>query len=236
MADRQQLGAVDGAAKSKRGVVEPSHPSAEPFRGLRLALELRHETRRGNVVVFTSASPSEGKSTIAANYALIAAMKQQRVLLIDGDVRHPSLHETFHVARAPGLVDVLAGDIAPGDVHQVKSLGSLELLTAGRSVPGIGDLMSSERMHTFVASAAERYALVVIDTPPVLAVSDAASIATRTDADVVLVVDRNSRRRSVIRALRELELVNANVVGIVLNHEGSLARYGYGYGEAVKSA
>lgn len=216
--------------RTKRGLVEPSHPSAEPFRNLRLALELRSESRRGNVVVFTSASPSEGKSTIAANYALIAAMKQQRVLLIDGDVRHPSLHETFRVPRAPGLVDVLAGEALETQTHRVRSFGLLELLTAGRALPGIGELMSSERMHSFVESAAATYALVVIDTPPVLAVSDAASIATRTDADVVLVVDRNSRRRGVTRALRELDLVGANVVGFVLNHEGSLARYGYGYG------
>lgn len=228
--------AAEESHRTKRGVVDASHPSAEPFRSLRLALELRQESRRGNVVVFTSASPSEGKSTIAANYALIAGMKQQRVLLIDGDVRHPSLHETFRVPRSPGLIDVLAGEALSTETHRIKSLGSLELLTAGRPLPGIGELMSSERMHAFVEKAASAYALVVIDTPPVLAVSDAASIATRTDADVVLVVDRSSRRRVVMRALRELDLVGANVVGFVLNHEGSLARYGYGYGDGAATA
>ena len=220
---------ADAPSRSKRGVVEPSQPSAEPFRGLRLTLELRGESRRGNVVVFTSANPGEGKSTIAANYALVAALNQQRVLLVDADVRNPSLHETFHVSRSPGLVDVLAGDIPPSETHRVRSLGQLELLTAGRSVPGIGDLMSSKRMHAFVEAASSAYGLVVIDTPPVLSVSDAASIAARTDADVVLVVDRRSRRRAVVRALRELDLVGANVVGFVVNHEGSLARYGYGH-------
>jgi capsular exopolysaccharide synthesis family protein len=216
--------------RGKRGIVDPSQPSAEPFRGLRLALELRRESRRGNVVVFTSANPGEGKSTIAANYAVVAALNQQKVLLIDGDLRHPALHETFRVPRAPGVVDVLGGDPIATITRRVRSLGHLELLTAGRSIPGVGDLMSSKRMHDFVQSAASKFGLVVIDTPPVLSVSDAASVATRADADVVLVVDRSSRRRAVTRALRDLDLVGANVVGIVLNHEGSLARYGYGYG------
>jgi capsular exopolysaccharide synthesis family protein len=218
--------------RGRRGVVDPSQPSAEPFRGLRLALDLRRDSRRGNIVVFTSANPGEGKSTIAANYALVAALNQERVLLIDGDLRHPALHETFRVSRAPGVVDVLGGEPLATAMRRVRSLGQLDLLPAGRSVPGVGDLMSSKRMHDFVESAAASYGLVVIDTPPVLAVSDAASVATRADADVVLVVDRSSRRRAVTRALRELELVGANVVGIVLNHEGSVARYGYGYGDS----
>jgi capsular exopolysaccharide synthesis family protein len=226
--DRQALETPRG----KRGVVDPSHPSAEPFRGLRLALELRRESRRGNVVVFTSANPGEGKSTIAANYALIAALNQQTVLLVDGDLRHPALHETFRVPRAPGVVDVLGGEPLAAATRRVRTLGQLDLLPAGRQIPGVGDLMSSKRMHDFVESTASHFELVVIDTPPVLSVSDAASVATRSDADVVLVVDRSSRRRAVTRALRELELVGANVVGLVLNHEGTIARYGYGYDSA----
>jgi capsular exopolysaccharide synthesis family protein len=226
--ERQSLDTPRG----KRGVVDPSHPSAEPFRGLRLALELRHESRRGNVVVFTSANPGEGKSTIAANYALVSALNQQSVLLVDGDLRHPALHDTFRVPRTPGVVDVLGGEPLANAVRHVRSLGQLEFLPAGQHVPGVGDLMSSKRMHDFVESAASQFALVVIDTPPVLSVSDAATVATRSDADVVLVVDRSSRRRAVTRALRELELVGANVVGLVLNHEGTIARYGYGYDSA----
>lgn len=230
LAPKQDEPATAAPTRGKRGLVDPSQPSAEPFRNLRLALELRRDTRRGNVVVFTSANPGEGKSTVAANYALIAALNQQRVLLIDGDLRHPALHETFRVPRAPGVVDVLGGEPISAATRRVRSLGQLDLLPAGRAVPGVGDLMSSTRMHEFVESMAANYGLVVIDTPPVLNVSDAASVATHADADVVLVVDRRGRRRAVTRALRELELVGANVVGIVLNHEGSVSRYGYGYG------
>ena len=219
-----------GREQAPRGVIDPSQPSAEPFRALRLALDLRREARRGNIVVFTSAHPGEGKSTIALNYALVASLNQQRVLLIDGDLRHPVLHEVFAVGRTPGLVDALGGlGELSTNTHQVRSLGHLELLTAGRPVPGIGDLMSSQRMHDFLSSAADEFDAVVVDTPPVLAVPDAAGLAAREDVDVALVVDRRTRRRAVTRALRELELVNANVLGIVLNREGELSRYGYGY-------
>ena len=214
--------------KRSRRIVDLSQPSAEPFRGLRLAIELRGEVRRGNIVAFTSAHPEEGKSTIAINYALVAATTQ-RVLLMDADLRHPVLHQSFGLARAPGLVDVLGHRATLPDVaHPIRSLGQLEVLTAGRPVPGIGDLMNSKRLHEFLGSVSESYDVVVLDTAPVLAVSDAASIASRDDVDIALVVDHNSRRRTLRRTLRELELVGANVIGLVLNREGSLSRYGYG--------
>jgi capsular exopolysaccharide synthesis family protein len=219
-----------GSKKRDRRIVDLSQPAAEPFRGLRLALELRGEARRGNIVAFTSAHPQEGKSTIAINYALVAAVSQ-RVLLLDADLRHPVLHESFGIPRTPGLVDVLGKKSALEEVvHQIPALGRVELLTAGRPVPGIGDLMSSKRMHEFLDSVADSYDVVVADTPPVLAVSDAPSIASRKDVDVAFVVDRASKRRTLVRALRELDLVGANVVGLILNREGTLARYGYGYG------
>lgn len=214
----------------KRGVVDPSQPSAEPFRTLRLTLELRESHRQGNVIVFTSANPGEGKSTIASSYALVAAINHPSVLLVDADLRSPTLHEIFGTPRAPGLVDVVLGQAPTVASHRVSGLGNLDLLTAGSQVASGGDFMSSKRMHDFVESAAENYDLVVIDTPPILSAADAATIATATRADVVVVVDRRTRRRALMRALRELELVRANVLGVVVNREGSLARYGYGYG------
>jgi capsular exopolysaccharide synthesis family protein len=221
----------EGRGRTRRGVVDPSEPSAEPFRGLRLAVELRENHRRSNVVVFTSANPSEGKSTVAANYALVASINHPSVLLVDGDLRSPSLHEVFGAPRSPGLVEVVLGETPPSNVtHSVTGLGNLGLLTAGGHVASGGDLMSSKRMRDFLQSASSAHDLVVVDSPPILSAADAATIATSASADVVLVVDRSSRRRAVTRALRELELVRANVLGIVVNREGSLARYGYGYG------
>lgn len=214
--------------RSVRGLVDPSQPSAEPFRSLRLALELRRESRKGNLLIFTSSQPGEGKSTIASNYSVVASLNQQRLLLVDADLRHPVLHEIFGVPRSPGLVEVLAGEHDLQDcTHRIRSLGHLELLTAGRAVTGIGDLMSSERMRTLLAAATKAFDTVVLDTPPVLAVADAAGLAAGAGGDVALVVDHTTRRRSVARTLRELDVLGANVLGLVVNHEGELSRYGY---------
>jgi capsular exopolysaccharide synthesis family protein len=205
-------------------------PSAEPFRTLRLALELRPETRRGKTIVFTSPSLGDGKSTIAANYALVAALTQQHVLLIDGDLRHPMLHEMFGVPRGPGLIDVLGKRKELDEcIRHMPILGHVDLLTAGSAVPRVGDLMSSEAMSNVLMSAASTYDAVLVDTPPVLEASDAATLAARPDVDVTLIVNGKGKRRPVLRALRKLQLIDANVLGLVVNREGQLSTYGYGY-------
>lgn len=230
MADRYGRKPRNGGAGSIRGIVDAGTPSAEPFRTLRLALELRPETRRGKTIVFTSPNLGEGKSTISANYALIAGLTQQRVLLIDGDLRHPILHELLGVPRAPGLIDVLGKAKGLEEcVRSVPSLGHVDVLTAGPVMPRVGDIMSSKAMIDLLADASRSYDAVVIDTPPVLEASDAATLAALPNVDVALVITSKSRQRPVLRALRKLDLIAANVLGVVVNFEGELSTYGYGY-------
>jgi capsular exopolysaccharide synthesis family protein len=220
----------NGRAGRAGGIIDAGSPSAEPFRTLRLALGLRPETRRGKTIVFTSPNLGDGKSTIAANYALVASLTQQRVLLVDGDLRHPILHELLGVPRAPGLIDVL-GKARKLDecVHSMQSLGHLDVLTAGPVMPRVGDIMSSRAMIELLADASQSYDAIVVDTPPVLEASDAATLAAQPNVDVALVVNGKGRQRPVLRALRKLELIAANVVGLVVNYEGQLSTYGYGY-------
>ncbi|MFL5963657.1 MAG: CpsD/CapB family tyrosine-protein kinase [Gaiellaceae bacterium] len=226
--------AVEAPASAPNGLVDASSPSAEPFRSLRLALELRTEHRSGNIVLFASAEPGEGKSTIAANFALISSFSHSSVLLIDGDLRRPTLHSLFRVPRAPGLVDgftTLATGQATADtfppVHEVGNIARLSLITAGNEFARTGDLVASKRMAQFLAAASKSYGLVVLDAPPLLLSADAAGYAAHPGVDVVLIVARNSRRRQTLNALRKLELVGANVIGLVANREGSLTTYGY---------
>jgi capsular exopolysaccharide synthesis family protein len=219
-----------GGQPSFRGIVDVAGPAAEPFRTLRLALELRPETRRGKTILFTSPNLGDGKSTIAANYALVAALTQQRVLLVDGDLRHPVLHDMFGVPRGPGLIDVLGKQKTLKDcARRMQLLGNVDLLTAGTAVPRVGDLMSSEAMSDLLAVASEQYDAIVVDTPPILEASDAATLAARPDVDVALIVDGRGKRRPVLRALRKLQLIDANTLGLVVNREGQLSTYGYGY-------
>jgi capsular exopolysaccharide synthesis family protein len=221
------------APAAAAGLVDPSSPSAEPFRSLRLALELRTENRRGNIVLFTSSEAGEGKSTVAANFALVSSFSQSSVLLVDGDLRRPTLHSLFNTPRVPGLVDAFS-NFATSDkaeefppVHEVGNLARLSLITAGKQFARTGDLVSSKRMAKFLSAASKAYGLVVIDAPPLLLAADAAGYAAHAGVDVVLVVTRNSKRRSTMNALRKLELIGANVIGMVANREGSLSTYGY---------
>jgi capsular exopolysaccharide synthesis family protein len=213
--------------KQRKSLVDLSSPSSEPFRTLRLALQLRSSARSGNTIVFTSAEPADGKSTIAANFALVSSM-MNNVLLIDGDLRQPVVHDIFGIPRAPGLVEALAtGSPNESLIQSVDAPGHLDVLTAGRPIPQSADLSSSKRMGEVLQQASENYELVVIDSPPVLHAADAAGLASHGSTEVVLVATRTSRRRTIVKALRELELIEAHIAGIVVNRDGRLAAYGY---------
>ena len=225
LADRR---GKDNGVATRRGLVDLADASSEPFRSLRLSIDLRPDASVSNVIVFTSAETGEGKSTLAANYALMSAVNERRVLLVDADIRSPTQHEIFAVRRVPGLTDVLGVKRPATDVvHSIPGLGRLDVLTAGTQVPRAGDLTGSRFMREALETFSSSYDLVVVDTPPMLATSDGANIAASVGAGLVFVVDRRQRTRPVSRALKKLELVGVNVLGLVLNREGRLSDYGY---------
>jgi tyrosine-protein kinase Etk/Wzc len=211
--------------KPVRALVNVGTPSAEALRTLRLALQLRSESRTGNTILFTSAEPGVGKSTVAANYALVASVGQ-RVLLVDGDLRRPSLHSFFEMPQEPGLIELLAGDSDLAVVaRRVPGLGQLRLLTAGKPIPHSADVASSERMRDILRRASADYDLVVIDTAPILGAADAEGMASHPGVAVVLVVRPTTKRRALTKALRRLELIEANIAGVVVNRAGRVESY-----------
>lgn len=208
-------------------LIDVGSPSFEVIRALRLALVLRTPSDRVSRVLVTSAEPGAGKSTIAANLALVSAIAGRRVLLVDADLAKPVQHEIFSVERRPGLVDFLAGG---GDLDGFVRSGpaQLKIMTAGREVSRATEILSSPRMADLLDAAADRYDAIVVDTASVLSSADAAAIATRSALDVLFVVSRTTRRHDVSRALRRLELVHAPIAGLVLNQEGQQESYGFG--------
>ena len=212
-----------------KGLVEPVEPSAEPFRTLRVALELIPDARRGNLMLFTSADQGEGKSTTAANYALVSAVNDRRVLLIDADLRHPNIHEVFGIPQAPGLTEVIYSRLEfHAMTRAIRGVPGLHILTAGMPVPRAGDITGSSAVRDLLTMASEEYDIVAIDSPPVLVGADATHIAAHPAANVVFVVTREQKTRRVNRAINKLELVGANILGFVVNREGRLSEYGYG--------
>lgn len=143
-------------------------------------------------------------------------------------MRRPTQHGIFGVSRSPGLADVLAAGMATESaVRPLSMIGGLDLLPAGRPIPRTGDVASSRRMGELLGHASSQYGLVIVDSPPVLTAADAAGIATHPGVEIVLVVNRTTRRRSVTKALRKLELVEASVAGLVVNRQGRLTTYAY---------
>lgn len=207
-----------------RAIVDPEAAASEPLRTLRLALQLRGG--RGTCLLFTSAEPGVGKTTLAGNYALVSSLGQSRVLLVDCDVRKPHVHEIFGVPRSPGLVDLLAdGADMRAFVRRLPTFGHLDVLTAGREIRRAADVLSSPRMAELLELASSRYDVVVLDSPPVLYGADAESLASHPNVDVLLIAQQSTRRRALAKALRRLELIDAKVAGIIVNRYGRVISY-----------
>jgi capsular exopolysaccharide synthesis family protein len=217
---------ADTAAPVREALVDPGSPSAEPFRTLRLALQLRTQTEDTTTILVTSAEPRTGKSTTAANYASLSAFGGARVLLVDADVRNPVQHEIFGISRSPGLVEYVADRASLEKLVQRVSV-QLHVLTAGQPVSRASDVTHSSRMGDLLADAANNYDVVVIDSSPVLATADAEAIAAHDGVQVVFVLDHSTRRRNVAKSLRRLDLINARIAGLVLNRSGEPVVYGH---------
>lgn len=180
-------------------------------------------------MLFTSADPGEGKSTIAANYALVAAVNDRRVLLVDVDLRHPGIHDIFGLTRSPGLTEVIYSRLEFHALTQpIQGVPGLHVLTAGMPAPRAGDITGSNTVRDLLTRASEEYDIVAVDAPPVLIGADATHLAAHPAANVVFVVSKKQGTRRVNRALGKLHLVGANLLGFVVNWEGHLSEYGYG--------
>lgn len=207
-----------------RFLAEPDSQSAEPLRTLRLAIESRTGAMKTRGLLFTSPRRGDGRSTIAANYAVVAALIHRKVLLIDADMRNPSLHRMFDRSRSPGLVDALRNRLDLGSVtHAIPSLGGLHLLTGGEQLSRPGDVVASPAMTELLERAYEEYDAVILDSPPALLAADASGLASHPSTDVVMIVNRSGKRKHLESALSKLAVTEAKVLGLVVNREGSLS-------------
>jgi succinoglycan biosynthesis transport protein ExoP len=257
----------DGAVTYRLVAEVPEGPVAESFRNLRASLSLLGPEIERKVFLFTSALPTEGKSFTSANYALALAQQGHRVLLIDGDLRRPSLQKIFSAPGAlnakqiPGVVDYLVGEvglaeaiirIAASDVDVTRSQtsgekkfttatgGQLSILPGGRRAPNPAELLSGQSFGELVAEAARLYDRVVIDSAPLLAVSDTLLMIPHVQTVSLVVRAAKTPRNAVLRAISLLGTASSRPAGIVLNRlparRGTgyyyyYASHGYGAGE-----
>ena len=197
-------------------VDKPNSAFAESLRTLRTALLLSNVDRPPKLVMFTSAVPGEGKSLTALSTARAAAMSGQKVLIIDCDLRKPSLQELLEVPNDTGIVECLSHEKNLEDVIQMDFKSGMHFILAGPKVPNPTDVLASDQMRDLLSALTDAYDLIVLDTPPVMAVSDSLVLSRMVDKTVFLVRWERTRREATVAAVRRILESGAELAGIVL--------------------
>lgn len=208
----------------------PVSPFSEGIRLLRSSVLLAQAGHPPRTLMFTSAMPKEGKSTVCANLACVLAQNGARVLLLDADLRRPRQHRYFGISNKAGLTSVLTGAAKLEEcVNRFAGIASLDLVTSGPHTPSPGQLLASDAMRAVVEGAAKEYDFVILDSPPGLAISDASTLASMVDMVLLIVRDGIANRKMVRRVALLLARVGANLPGFVFNgvRKNSVEYYEY---------
>jgi polysaccharide biosynthesis transport protein len=212
------------ALTASREVVEtvtqarPQSQMAESYRALRTSLLLSNLGAPPKVIMVTSARPQEGKTTTSINTSIVLAQKGVRVLLIDADLRRPSVHKTLGMGPRSGLSNVLTGSAtAQQTITTSPVLPNLFIMPAGTPPPNPAELLASSNMRDLIAELRQLYDHIVIDTPPTLSVTDAVVLSPRADATILVIRSGQTTKQALRRARDVLMQVNAHVAGILLN-------------------
>ena len=211
---------------------DPRSPVAEAYRSLRTNLAFARGRQDLKTLVLTSPGPADGKSTTIANLAITFAQQGQRTLIIDADLRRAVLDKTFSVPRSPGLTDVLVGSVALENAVHETTIPNLFVLGSGQFPPNPSELLGSEAMQAMIEETKKQFDVALFDTPPLLAVTDAAVLSTRVDGTMLVVRMGSTAREAVRRALHALRAVHGRILGVVLNDVDFRAGSyygGYGY-------
>ena len=210
-------------------ILNPRSPISEAYRTLRTNLDFSSLDKPICSMVVTSAAPEEGKSTTLANLAVTMAQSGKRVILVDCDLRRPSLHHIFNARSTVGFTDMMRDDaLMAKPPLQETNVANLRLLTSGTIPPNPSELLASRRMGDLIAALQQQADILLFDAPPIVAVTDAAVLASKVDAVLLVISAGKTKRDHARKAKALLEKVNARLIGTVLNNvkgESSLYQY-----------
>jgi capsular exopolysaccharide synthesis family protein len=213
---------------------------AEAFRNLRTSVVYATPDRPPRTMLVTSLQQQDGKTSVSTNCAItLAQLGMGEVLLVDADMRHPDLHDIFGVPQTPGLSDLLVGGVGVTDIVRPTRVPGLFVIPAGPIPTNPAELLFSPRLTQALGVLGDRFAHIVIDTPPMLGVSDTLVLAPRVDGVILVLRHGHTGRDAAQRAVQMLGLVRARVLGVVLNHADvrtTAAGYQYYHHEPVTSA
>ena len=226
----KSLALANGDGQVGEGLVAAVHThstGAEAYRTLRTNLIFSQAVQSLKTVVVTSASPGEGKTTTAANLAVTFAQQGMQVLLVDCDLRRSRLHKMFQVPRDPGLTELILDHEVVAQVVRPTPVDGLSVLTSGTLPPNPSELLGGARMESVLQMLQERYDMIVLDSPPLLAASDASVLGTKTDGVLLVVRAGQTERGAAQQAIQQLANVGARVIGAVLNDpDAKVPQYG----------
>ena len=212
---------------------DPKSPISESYRSLRTNVSYASADKKIKSLLISSSQPGEGKSTTTANLAIAFAQLRKKTLLVDADLRKPVQHNVFGHARGPGLSEYLIGDVDDVNsiIHETK-VENLSIITAGGLPPNPSELLGSDRMSHLVDQLEHEWDMILFDSPPIVAVTDASMISGEIDAIALVVKAGHTQRSAVDRALDMLRNVRAPMIGAILNganQESLGGKYAYYY-------
>jgi capsular exopolysaccharide synthesis family protein len=209
-------------------LTEPKSAASEAFRTLRTNIQFAGLDQPCRSIVVTSAGPEEGKTTSAANFGVVSAQVGSRVCVVDSDLRRPTLHRLFKLSNTRGLTTALLENLSFAEVAQPTAVPNLSILPSGPLPPNPAELVGSHRMRECLRAATESFDLVLCDSPPLMAVGDAAALAAQCDG-VIFVIRVGKTPNDVLRrVVDQIESVKGRILGVVLNRADP-RRDGYYY-------
>ena len=209
---------------------KPKSVAAEAYRSLRTNIQYSSFDNKYQTLVVTSANPGEGKTTVAGNLALALAQGESKVLLVDCDMRRPSIHKTFKISNTYGISDLLVGNKKLESVAN-KYNDNLSIVPAGKIPPNPAEMLASKAMTAFLEEMKNYFDYIVLDTPPLQAVTDAQVLSTKVDGSLIVVRAGVTKKDAVHNAVSIIKKVKGNIIGTVLNVAETKKEKYYYYGD-----
>jgi protein-tyrosine kinase len=213
-------------------LTDPRSPISEQYKTIRTNIQFSVTDSEIRSIVVTSSGPEEGKSTTVANLAVVFAQQGKKVLLVDADMRKPTVHYTFRLDNIFGLTNILTKQRKLSDTYQATEIDNLYVLSCGPIPPNPAELLASQAMDELLKDAYQTFDMILFDTPPVLAVTDAQILASKANGTILVVHSQKTITDAAIKAKELLQSANSKLLGVVLNQRKQKdSHYYYYYGK-----